>query len=148
MVHDLFKYTAEEVRKSEPLTAIYIDLFKQQFGYEPSCVPCTFNSDFNKLKMSRMRNTNIKKADNTFVLKAVKYKILSYLGKDKKIRRSYDNNMTEDFAVGYLSNGTKEEIEERKKLFKVLPKSLRNENKSNISGTVEKGSKTKKRGKS
>lgn len=62
--------------------------------------------------------------EKTFKLYQVKGDILTY--KDgKKTVRQYDNRMTEDFAIAYLTKGTDKQIEERKKLFKVLPKSLK-----------------------
>ncbi len=47
--------------------------------------------------------------------------ILTYLEDGRPIR-TYGYKMTEDFAKNFLSLGSKEEIEERKKLFTSLPK--------------------------
>lgn len=128
-IQELILLNSREVRANSNLMAIYINAFEEQFGYRPNCAGCTFNSDFQKLKntflnMSNITTINTIKMENTFQLRQVKGDILTYKENGRTVRQ-YDNRMTEEFAVGFLSNGTEEQIEERKKLFKKLPKGLK-----------------------
>lgn len=128
-IQELILLNSREVRANSNLMAIYINAFEKQFGYRPNCAGCTFNSDFQKLKntflnMSNITTINTIKMENTFQLRQVKGDILTYKENGRTVRQ-YDNRMTEEFAVGFLSNGTEEQIEERKKLFKKLPKGLK-----------------------
>ena len=61
------------------------------------------------------------KTDKTFELHGSAKSIIHTYKIGKIPNRSYGNSMSEDFALKYLSNGTKKEIEERKKYFKILP---------------------------
>lgn len=126
-IKELIKLNSREVRGNSNLMAIYISAFESQFGYKPNCAGCTFNSDFQRLKKAVNSNKqSVKKntkMENTFKLLKVRGQILSFK-KGKKTIRQYDNRMTEEFAVEFLTNGTKEEIEQRKKLFRTLPKSI------------------------
>lgn len=125
-VQELVTLSSQKVRRDSDLMAFYIESFKAQFGKAPNCAGCTFSSDFIKLKSAvekgtkpqkemTMRNTEV-----TFKLSKRQGKILSYVKGGRTIRQ-YDNKMTEDFAVAYLTNGTKQEITERKKIFRELP---------------------------
>lgn len=127
-VKELIKLNSREVRGNSNLMAIYINVFESQFGYKPNCAGCTFNSDFQKLKNAVLtpKQKTIIKMEKTFKLYQVKGEILTYK-RGKKTVRQYDNRMTEEFAIGFLTNGTDEQIEERKKLFKSLPKGLNKE---------------------
>src|SRR5690606_10060390 len=132
-VKDLVKKSSQEVRGNSNLMAIYIKYFKEYFGHEPSCAGCTFANDFTRLKRvvlsggSQEQKSRTKKQSKmetkTFKLKKVEGKILSYKKNGKTIH-FYDNNMTEQLAVEYLTHGTPEQIEERKKLFSILPNAL------------------------
>lgn len=129
-VKDLIKKDSREVRGNSNLMSIYIDAFQKQFGYKPSCAGCTFGNDFAKLVRAVQtgdkpteRKLKSNKMENTFKLKKIQGKILSYKANGKTFR-AYDNTMKEDFVVGYLTNGSKEEIAERKKLFAILPVEL------------------------
>lgn len=125
---ELILLNSDKVRRDSSLMAFYIEAFFETFGYKPNCAGCTFNSDFNKLKVALSRgekslNLNIKntKMENTFKLKKVEGKILSFK-KDKVTHRLYDTHLNEAFVKDYLKFGTEEEIESRKKLFSKLPK--------------------------
>src|SRR5690606_15767876 len=132
-VKDLVKKSSQEVRGNSNLMAIYIKYFKEYFGHEPSCAGCTFANDFTRLKRvvlsggSQEQKSRTKKQSKmetkTFKLKKVEGKILSYKKNGKTIH-FYDNNMTEQLAVEYLTHGTPEQIEERKKLFAILPNAI------------------------
>ncbi len=130
-VKELIKLNSREVRGNSNLMAIYIKVFESLFGYRPNCAGCTFNSDFQKLKNAVLnpKQKTIIKMEKTFKLYQVKGEILTYK-RGKKTVRQYDNRMTEEFAIGFLTNGTDEHIEERKKLFKTLPKGLNKEKES------------------
>lgn len=127
-IKELIKLNGREVRRDSNLMAIYIDAFKEVFGKIPNCAGCTFNSDFQKLKNAvsgSKKQTTTKSIimSKTFKLYHVKGEILTFK-KGKKTIRQYDNLMTEEFAIGFLTNGTPEQIEERKKLFRLLPKEV------------------------
>lgn len=102
----------------------YIQLFTEKFGRKPDCAGCTFNYDWDRLLNSNIQNFEIM-SDKTFRLKnnAIIY---SYDVEDKKTKRTirkraYGNVMTEEFAENYLTNGTAQQIADRKKQFAVLP---------------------------
>lgn len=124
--NEFIQLNSDKVRRDSSLMLFYIDLFFETFGYRPNCAGCTFNSDFYKLKsaLSKEKNVNLslnkKVMQNTFKLKKVTNTILSFK-KDKVTHRLYDTNLNENFVIGYLTNGTEEEIAERKKLFSKLP---------------------------
>lgn len=136
-VKELISLDASKVRRDSNLMLFYIETFKEAFGYAPNCAGCTFNSDWYKL-VNRINGTeNLltlqkEKTMATFQLKKAEGKILSFK-KDGVTHRKYDTNLTEEFVLGYLSNGSEEEIEQRKKLFSKLPK----ENKSEEVKTTE-----------
>lgn len=127
---DFIKISAKEIRESNELMRLYIKLYEGAFSVQPNCAPCTFNRDFKRFKkhveqlgdgQEIIINHKHTRKMKTFELKS-KYKadILTY--KDgKRPVRTYGRKMTEEFAVNFLTKGSKEEIEKRKKLFNVLP---------------------------
>jgi len=133
-IEELSNKPADEVRRNPSLVLVYIDLFKKEFGYSPSCIPCSFTSDWNKLKqkylisnkntLSLVSNLKSTQMETTFQLNTIKVEIFAFK-QDGKTLRQYDNKMTEDFAVGYLTNGDPETLKERRKQFKILPEALR-----------------------
>lgn len=124
---EFIKLNSDKVRRDSSLMAFYIDLYFSTFNRKPNCVGCTFNSDFNKLKiaLSGKNNVNLSvnknKMENTFKLKKITGNILAFK-KGKVTHRLYDNNLNETFVIDFLTNGTEEQIKERKKLFSKLPK--------------------------
>ena len=130
-VSELISIDASKVRRDSNLMLFYIETFKEAFGYAPNCAGCTFNSDWYKL-VNRINGTeNLltlqkEKTMATFQLKKAEGKILSFK-KEGTTHRKYDTNLTEEFVIGYLSNGSEEEIEQRKKLFSKLPKETKAE---------------------
>lgn len=127
-VLELLNMDASKVRGNSNLMRIYIDFYKEAFGVEPNCAGCTFKKDFNKLKKHYAQDNqkNIKVMETkqaTFKYKRPQGKILSYKSGNATVRR-YDNLLTEEFVIGYLTNGTPEQLEERKKQFSILPKQL------------------------
>ena len=119
--------SSDKVRRDSSLMAFYVDLYFQTFGKKPQCAGCTFNSDFNRLKiaLSGKKSVNLslnkKEMENTYKLKKIAGRIIAFK-KGKATHRLYDNNLNENFVIGYLTYGTDEEIAERKKLFSKLPK--------------------------
>ena len=127
-VTELILINSDKVRRDSSLMAFYIQYFIEAFGYKPVCTGCSFSSDWTKLV--RYVTTGVKEINqrknimsNTFKLKKSTNTILRYEVEGKVIRK-YDNLMTEEFAIGFLTNGSKEEIENRKKLFTVLPDAI------------------------
>lgn len=125
-VEELIKIDAKKVRNSSDLMAFYISAFKSKFGKAPNCASCTFKNDFQKLVKAIKNNeepiklTTMENKEITFKLAKREGKIISFVKNGRTIRR-YDNKLTEEFAIDYLTFGTKEEILERRKRFKVLP---------------------------
>lgn len=126
-IQDLISNDSTKVRRDSNLMLFYIETFKEAFGYAPSCVGCTFNSDWLKL-LRKLNGTDEnlltlqkEKTMATFKLKRQEGKILSFK-KDGITYRKYDTSLTEDFVIGYLENGTDEQITERKAMFSKLPK--------------------------
>lgn len=130
-VTELIKLDSRKVRGNSSLMAIYIDAFQNQFGRKPNCAGCTFGTDFANLtravqggdKAIKTKNLKSNKMENTFKLKKIQSKILAYR-KDGKTFRVYDSAMKEEFAVAFLTNGSEEELKERKAMFAVLPESM------------------------
>ena len=124
-INELILNNSDKVRRDSNLMAFYVESFEQVMGYKPNCAACTFSSDW-RIFVQRVNGseiTNIKtKTDmeKNFKLKKVQHKIFAYQ-KDKRTYRLYDQYFTNEFVDGFLTNGTKEEITERKKLFEVLP---------------------------
>ena len=67
------------------------------------------------------KNTFKMKAEKTFKLTNKGLSKIHTYKVGKQPVRSYGHNMTEEFALDYLSKGSEEQIAERKKWFNVLP---------------------------
>lgn len=123
---EFIKLNSHEVRNSPSLMAIYADFYFQVYGTKLNCNTCGFDSKLRQLQ-NALKTSNVKPKDTimekTFQLRQVKGEILTYKNEGKTVRQ-YDNRMTEEFAINYLTFGTPEQIEERKKLFKKLPKDI------------------------
>jgi len=119
-IDDLISIDKHKVRRDSNLMHLYIDFFKETFNYSPNCAGCSFDSDWNKLKNFYFKKKpftqKLKIMSNKITIKKVQGKILTY-HKNGKTYRLYDNILTDDFIKEYVSNGTPEEIAERKKLF-------------------------------
>jgi len=129
-LEDLISAGRERIRGDGDLFSEYLRIYGEIFGSNSGCSACTFNSDFERLKRYAGMNKNKEmgqekvvkmqeKQENTFLIYK-EGKIKSYQ-KDGKMYRVYDTDMTEAFAVEYLTYGTREELEARRKIFKVLP---------------------------
>lgn len=119
-VEELILIDKHKVRRDSNLMSLYISFFEETFHYKPNCVGCSFDSDWNKLKnFYLVKKSFIQKPkimSNKITIKRVQGKILTYQ-KNGKTYRLYDNILTDEFIKEYISNGTTEEIIERKKLF-------------------------------
>lgn len=122
-VLELTNMNPQQVRSNENLMRIYISLYVEQFGKVPNCAGCNFNSDFERLKKTLSLQNTTKKTEmkNSIILKIKGNEILSFV-KDGIKHRCYSNLATDDFFKDYLTYGTIEEIESRKKIFVKLPK--------------------------
>lgn len=127
-IKEFILINSDKVRRDSSLMAFYIESYYQIFGFKPSCAGCTFNSDWKKFvtavnngEKSVTLNTKQLIMETTFKLKKTNNEILAYKVGGRTYRK-YDNKLTEEFAIAYLTHGTEEEIEQRKKRFSVLPK--------------------------
>lgn len=124
-VNELILIESGKVRSSPDLMAFYIESFKSVFNYRPACAGCTFSSDWKKFvaKVGGSGSTPTiqrKTIMIDFKLKKVQHKILAYKA-NGKMHKLYDSKLTSDFVEAYLTNGTKEQIKDRKELFAILP---------------------------
>lgn len=124
-VNELILIESHKVRRDSSLMVFYVESFFEAFGYKPNCAGCSFSTDWQKLVRfvngsNKVLITENKNIMSTFKLKKVQNKIFAYR-KDGQTFRRYDNHFDEAFANQFLVNGTPEQIDERKKLFSVLP---------------------------
>lgn len=146
-VGELILKSPNEVRKTPDLMAFYLTEYEKIYGKKPACAGCTFKTDWKKFvkAVNSPRKIKVKTmttTDKTFKLKDNRVRILTYhIGKSPQ--RKYTNKLTDDFVVAYLTNGTKEQIEQRKKEFAVLPKALQKEVKKEEKKEVEVKAETK-----
>lgn len=132
---ELIQYNKSEVRSNSNLTLYFINAYQFLFGSKPSCSGCSINREFDKLKKEilkrnlleseieiKQENNIIMEQTKTFVRSAsLTEDMLAFKDENGVIRRKFVNKLTDEFVIAYLTNGTPEEIEERKKKFKVLP---------------------------
>lgn len=118
-VEELILLDKAKVRRDSNLMHLYLEFFKEAFNRVPNCAGCSFATDWQKLvsKYSK-KSVTLQKVNpmKTITIKKIQGKILSYK-KDGKTFRLYDNILTDTFIKEYISNGTEEEISERKKMF-------------------------------
>ena len=120
-IEELMKYDINEVLSNQDLLYQFKSLYKEKYGVEPSCTSCSITSEFRKLFIIK---ENMQ--EKTFKYKQ-KGEIISYTNNNGRKIRSYDNELSEEFVIGYLSinNYTlQEEVDERMKEFKILPEFL------------------------
>lgn len=143
-VLELIQNKPSLIRSSNELMMAYLHHFYTYFGRKPICSGCTFDKDFNALlrqinkgEEPKYENNliNEKNMNTTFIIRDIS-EIYSYRPKDSAVKRCYGSNMTEDFAIAYLTNGTEQEREFRKKQFKKLPDHF-TEKKENENNTQE-----------
>lgn len=130
---DFLKLESAKVRRSPDLFAFFQNLYQETFNAVPDCSSCSFNKDFRRLQehlFSEIKNNNVSLQTNkkykimsAYQLKNSKNEILFYDYEGKRFR-CYDNMLNDSFVEGFLTHGTTEEIEVRKKLFNVIPENL------------------------
>ena len=120
---ELISIGRHKVRSNENLMLFYLQEFEKLFGRKPNCASCTFVSDWVKFErgINKEKNTFKMKAEKTFKLTNKGLSKIHTYKVGKQPVRSYGHNMTEEFALDYLSKGSEEQIAERKKWFNVLP---------------------------
>lgn len=128
------------IRSDSNLTLFFISAYEHIFHNRPSCSGCSINNELDKLfkEIKKMDNPDIdiiinkeelKKMSNITFQKSATFRdnLIAYKDKDGRIRRKYTNKLTDEFVIEYLTNGTADELNERKSKFKVLPLALREE---------------------
>lgn len=111
-----------KVRRDSNLMHLYLGFFKEAFDRIPNCAGCSFATDWQKLinfhtgNKEKSVTLQKQKVMNTISIKKIQGKILAYK-KDGKTYRQYDNILTDAFIKEYITNGTEEEIAERRKMF-------------------------------
>lgn len=118
-VQELILLNKAEVRRNSNLMHLYLTYFKEAFGKTPNCASCSFGTDWQKLvSLYSEKTVTLQKVNpmKTIKIKKVQGKILNYK-KDGKTYRQYDNILTDEFIKEFITNGTEEEIAERKKMF-------------------------------
>ena len=152
---ELILKSSSEVRNDSNLTSYFINAYKNVFAHVPTCSGCAINNELgNLIKHIKTRNlqeqeieattNNITMVDNskTFVLSpSLQDDMLAYTDENKVIRRKFVSKLTDEYVISYLTNGTAEEIEDRKKKFKVLPLALREKAEKQALKTKEKKNK-------
>lgn len=128
--NELISINSDKVRRDSNLMALYINHFEKAFGHKPNCAGCTFKSDWQRFVAkikgadTQSKTTEIMNTAIDFKLKRRENKILSYK-KNGKTYRQYDTKLTAEFVEGYLTNGTPEQLKERKAAFQILPEKFR-----------------------
>lgn len=119
---DILKNSASTIRNNPDLMKEFLELYSMHFGKLQGCTPCSFNRYYNNLKSKLLNNLNNNKEGEImgYVLKKKTGEILWYI-KDKLKYRRADTRASQEFLKEYLTHGTKEEIEDRKKRFKSIP---------------------------
>ena len=119
---ELIAFGSSKVRNDSALLSLYKEIFKEEFGYYPVCAGCSFSTDWEKLiKSNNISLTKNYKIMNTEFEIKDKQKIYTYTDVNGIKRRCGGFYMSIEFAIAYLTNGTEEDIELRKKEFKTLP---------------------------
>jgi hypothetical protein len=125
-----------QVRNSSDLTAIYLKLYENAFGYKPACSSCNFDYEFQNFTNRILNKTQL----NLFMMENKKTHKFYNSGEIKAFdteegnlnSRVYfnDYSATDELAIAYLTYGTKEELESRKLEFQILPEGFGKEVKS------------------
>lgn len=113
-LEELLSKDANVIRKNEELMNLFIHYYKEVFSYIPSCVGCSFNRSYRKLKkfakkeektLPLIKMQNQKKMKKSFLLKkSERNKIHSFVKNGVKYRR-YGNAIDEAFARELVAAG-------------------------------------------
>lgn len=118
---EFLTYNKSQVRSDEALLDVFIDKFSREFGFIPSCTPCTVDKDFERLR-KRLKQpiiNNTEMANKTHIPLAKE--IIRVNG-----TAVWTTNATDEQVVAYLTEKGGD-LEARKKRWKVLPKSMTEE---------------------
>lgn len=119
-INEFILLDKHKVRRDSNLMHLYLEFFQEAFGRVPNCAGCSFGTDWAKLVAKYSKNyvtlQKSKTMSKSITIKKIQGKILSYK-KDGKTYRLYDNILNDSFIKEYISNGTDDEIAERKKMF-------------------------------
>lgn len=121
---ELIAFGSSKVRNTSTLLSLFKEMFFDEFGYLPLPPCCGNMEDWYKFVKSKNEKISITKKyeimNPEFQIKD-KQKIYTYTDSKGVKRRCGGYNLTIEFAIAYLTNGTEEQIELRKKEFKVFP---------------------------
>ena len=126
-VKELLKLGSQKIRMNSALLSAFVEEYYKVFGVRPNCAGCTFKTTYADLyaKVFGVNKNNFIKhviMENYKINVRERSNIHSFVDpKTKKVRRSYGKNMSEEFAIAFLKNGSKKEIEERKLIFDFIP---------------------------
>ena len=115
-----------KVRNTPDLMRIYKELFIQEFGRAPAMCCSGFAPDWNAFERGIVKfnqQNQITMAGKTFVYTGKRNEILVFR-KNGVPHKKYAYKADDNFMIDFLTYGTAQEIEERKKLFKVLPQGM------------------------
>lgn len=121
-INEFILLDKHKVRRDSNLMSLYLYFFQKAFERVPNCAGCSFGADWQKLinfhtgNKEKSVTLQKQKVMNNISIKKIQGKILTYR-KDGRTFRMYDNILTDDFIKEFISNGTEEEIAERKKMF-------------------------------
>ncbi|WP_286484216.1 hypothetical protein [Empedobacter sp. 225-1] len=118
---DLTQYSINEILNDENLIFHFKEQYFNIHGYYPSCTSCSI---MNEIRTIYNKNQTMQQ---DFKLYKIQNIILTYFAKDGVKIRRYDDNLTNEFVNAYLTVdefNTIDMVEDRKKLFKVLPTQL------------------------
>lgn len=111
-------------------------MFTALFGSAPTCAGCTFERDWRRFIAEAKKPGGMKKIINLQEQRPMGQKeenmeyrlhnrhraeILTYV-KGGKPFRTYGRTMTDEFAREYLTNGSPEQLEQRRRMFAQVPK--------------------------
>lgn len=124
-LQELINKGSSAIRGNNELMSLFIKYYKENFTDEPSCYSCSWNGTFNKLAQivnhSTINTRTMISQNKTFILKkGLKENMLSY----KHLHRTYRlyiKDLNDNFVINFLTYGTEQEIEDRKKMFEKLP---------------------------
>lgn len=121
---EFLKLNKSQVRSDKALLDIFVEKFSREFGYTPSCTPCTLNKDFERLKNRLRMPLKIEKdmTDNSNK---------THIPLSKEIIRVngkaiWTTNATDEQVIAYITDKAGDS-EARKKRWKVLPTAMTEE---------------------
>lgn len=135
---DFLNLKSSEIKNNPTLLGLFIQAFEDVMKRTPICSGCSLNSEYdsflnevarfeNREKEIILNTKNITKMNKgkTFTLSInATDSILAYVDEKGNDRRKFVERLTDEFVNDYLTHGTDEEIELRKKKFSKFPDSF------------------------